>query len=193
MYLCIGLTIAQFLVAPYSLFVSFTLFVALSPPIYIAHLLSFLSIRSICSFLLSLLSSSPLYDIETISSSLNTLYPYCFLRIDLSFILSFFAIDQLLCWYCHLSRPRVVRTSTLTHVVWGFLNTKTYYLLLFAILQHYQSTIPLLFLLVDALLGVTPRVANMLSMYSNALGRALLPSASHGAFTACVRSVYVCM
>merc|ERR1719369_2244875 len=50
----LALSSAQFLIAPYSLFVSFTLAIALAPPIYACHYLSFTLIQStfpILSFL----------------------------------------------------------------------------------------------------------------------------------------------
>merc|ERR1712110_1290111 len=99
----------QFLVAPYSLFVSLALALALCPPIYCCHYL------------------------------VTSLDPYLHISITPMFILAFFTIDQLACLYCHLMTPckQFTVRETLTHVVWGFLNTKTYTLVL---LLHLMSS-----------------------------------------------------
>ena len=58
-----------------------------------------------------------------------------------------------------MSPPR----ETLTHVVWGFLNTKTYTLVVLLHMAGAGVRVPLLVWLVDAKLQLTNRVSTLLS------------------------------
>lgn len=111
----------QFLVAPYSFFVSAALAIALAPPIYASHYIAFSLIQS--TFVLISLAVPPpvLHLAQLIEPSLN-------IPINSYFILGFFIYDQLLCYYVHYYTPskKYDLKETMVHVVWGFLNTKTY-------------------------------------------------------------------
>jgi hypothetical protein len=50
--------VAQFLVAPYSLFVSFALAIALIPPLYASHYLVYYAVRHAVTFISSLTGES---------------------------------------------------------------------------------------------------------------------------------------
>ena len=83
--------------APYSLFVSLALAAALSPPIYCCHYI----VYSLLGAAVTLLTSvSP-----AVAAWLELLDPWLHLTIGPGFILAFFAVDQLLCLYCHLMTP----------------------------------------------------------------------------------------
>ena len=88
----------QFLVAPYSLFVSLALAAALSPPIYCCHYIVYTLLGAAVTLLTSV---SP----PAVAAWLDTLDPWLHLTIGPAFILAFFMVDQLLCLYCHLMTP----------------------------------------------------------------------------------------
>lgn len=152
------LSSAQFLVAPYSLFVSFTLALALAPPIYACHYVSFYLLQSTFS-LLSMVCPPFVVDIA------SSLAPYTYLPIGPSFIAVFFLCDQALCLYCHLCTPSKEFTvrETLIHVVWGFLNTKTYTLVILFHMMNAGVSIPVLIWLLDWQLGLTRKLSDVIS------------------------------
>ena len=84
--------------APYSLFVSLALAAALSPPIYCCHYIVYSLLGAAATLLTSV--SPPL-----VAAWLELLDPWLHLTIGPGFILAFFAVDQLLCLYCHLMTP----------------------------------------------------------------------------------------
>ena len=108
---------AQFLVAPYSLFVSFGLAAALAPQIYLGHYISFALIEGLTSSLGQfILPTSVLSNVQAASSYFN-------LPIGPTFIVAFFVVDQASCLYIHFCTPSKKFTvqETLIHAVWGFL------------------------------------------------------------------------
>ena len=110
-------SLSQFLVAPYSLFVAATQFVALVLPLFLGQVVASAALQLACGALLPR-------------------WLQLHAAIDGRFIALFLAADQALCWYCYLRgsslgpavqfAPRRVAR----HVVFGFLNAKTYALLL---------------------------------------------------------------
>ena len=68
------------------------------------------------------------------------------------FVLFFFLVDQALCVYCHAFTPskKFPLKETLTHVVWGFLNTKTYTLVVLLHMMNAGVTVPLWLWALDA-------------------------------------------
>ena len=107
----------QFLVAPYSLFVSFGLAAALAPQIYMGHYISFALIEGLASSLGQfVLPTSVLSKAQAASSYLS-------LPIGPTFIAAFFVVDQASCLYIHFCTPSKKFTvqETLIHAVWGFL------------------------------------------------------------------------
>ena len=95
----LALSSLQFLVAPYSLFVSLALALALCPPIYCCHYLVY-SLLGAASTAVASLCPQYVTDIVT------ALDPYLHISISPIFILAFFSLDQLACLYCHLMTDR---------------------------------------------------------------------------------------
>merc|ERR1712110_2776 len=151
----------QFLVAPYSLFVSLALALALCPPIYCCHYLVYSLLGAASTAVAGL---CPQYVTDLVTS----LDPYLHISITPMFILAFFTMDQLACLYCHLMTPckQFTVRETLTHVVWGFLNTKTYTLVLLLHLMSSGFRVPLLLWILDWQLGLTQRVSDHLSSHT---------------------------
>merc|ERR1712088_1131629 len=151
---------SQFLIAPYSLFVSMALAVALAPPIYLSHYLSFSLIQGIASIMAAITPESVLY----ITSALQS---YCHLPIGPAFVIGFFLVDQALCVYIHAFTPskKFPLKETLTHVVWGFLNTKTYTLVVLLHMMNAGVTIPLWLWALDAYFQVTQRLSFAISSH----------------------------
>ena len=67
-------------------------------------------------------------------------------------MIGFFLVDQALCVYIHAFTPskKFPLKETLTHVVWGFLNTKTYTLVVLLHMMNAGVTIPLWLWSLDA-------------------------------------------
>ena len=76
-----------------------------------------------------------------------------------AFVICFFLVDQALCVYCHAFTPskKFPLKETLTHAVWGFLNTKTYTLVLLLHMMNAGVTIPLWLWALDAYFQVDRR------------------------------------
>jgi len=154
----LALSSAQFLVAPYSLFVSFTLAVALAPPIYACHYLSFTILQSVLD-IISLVSPPMVLDLA------SYLAPYLYIPIGPVFISLFFIWDQAMCVYCHLCTPskEFSARETMIHAVWGFLNTKTYTLVLLLHMMNAGVAIPVVIWVLDWLLGLTLKLSDVIS------------------------------
>ena len=148
----------QFLIAPYSLFVSLTLAAALAPPIYFCHYIVFTILTSTTTILSELSPAS-------VTQTFDAVSPYLNLAIGPTFILAFFVFDQAICLYCHLMTPckKFTIKETLIHVTWGFLNTKTYTLVVLLHMMNAGVTIPILLWIVDWKLKLTLTVSNLLS------------------------------
>ena len=111
---------AQFVVAPYSLFVSFGLAAALAPQVYLGHYISFALIETLSASLgRFVLPTSVISSVKDFSSYFN-------LPIGPAFIATFFAVDQAACLYVHFCTPskKFTAKETLTHAVWGFLGSE---------------------------------------------------------------------
>ena len=149
----------QFLFAPYSLFVSFALCLALAPPIYLCHYMVFTLLTSLTNLV------SPLLWSLVPDMAMTTIQPWLSVNISPAFIILFFLADQLLCLYCHLMTPckQFTLKETLTHVIWGFLNTKTYTLVLLVHMMQAGVSIPLLLWIIEWKLQLTLTVSTMLS------------------------------
>merc|ERR1712142_595800 len=154
----LAISSAQFLIAPYSLFVSFTLSLALAPPIYLCHYLSFYIIQSLLS-LLTLVTPPLLLDLASYLS------PYLYLPIGPVFICLFFICDQAICLYCHLCTPsrKFTVRETMIHAMWGFLNTKTYTIVILLHMMNAGVCIPVVIWLLDWWLGLTLKLSDIIS------------------------------
>lgn len=140
------LSCAQFLAAPYSLFVAVTQLIALFPAVFAGHWIVFFPLRWASEMLV------PAWLRETLSVSIGT-----------PFILLFFAIDAIICVMCVWYIPgkgtaaRLPASRVLASVVYGFLNCKTYFLVL---LLHSRGTrIDGCVWLIDAIFQLSPRAA----------------------------------
>ena len=107
----------QFLLAPYSWFVSLAYLLTLLPPIYACHYISFFiitSLQSIVAHLTSLILPS------LVMIFLHSVSSYLYLPVTSSFLFLFFYLDQAACFYYHLcSQP--LSKQTLPPIFWGFL------------------------------------------------------------------------
>ena len=74
-------------------------------------------------------------------------------------MIGFFLVDQALCVYIHAFTPskKFPLKETLTHVVWGFLNTKTYTLVVLLHMMNAGVTIPIWLWALDAYFQVDQR------------------------------------
>jgi len=155
----IALSLLQFLVAPYSFFVSFGLAIALGPPIYFSHYLTFNSIEIISNLLQTFCLPT------SITSILAQISPYLELPIGPAFILAFFIFDQGLCFYVHYFTPSKIFTlrETMTHFIWGFLNTKTYTLVIFLHMMNAGVKIPIWIWIIDANFQLTNKLSKIIS------------------------------
>jgi len=160
-YGTLAISALQFVVAPYSLFVSFGMAVALLPPIYMSHYLAFGLIEKSASLLQAYVLPS------FVTSNLSSIAVFMNLPINPAFILVFFIIDQSLCFYIHFFTPSKKFTSqeTLIHAVWGFLNTKTYTIVLLLHMMNSGVTIPIWIWLIDAKFQVTRKISKFVSYH----------------------------
>merc|ERR1712079_536092 len=84
-----------------------------------------------------------------------------------AFVIGFFLADQALCVYCHAFTPskKFPLKETFTHAVWGFLNTKTYTLVVLLHMMNAGVAIPLWLWALDAYFKVTERLAYTVSRH----------------------------
>eukprot|EP00164_Ancoracysta_twista_P008197 GFYU01011783.1.p1 GENE.GFYU01011783.1~~GFYU01011783.1.p1 ORF type:complete len:411 (+),score=76.87 GFYU01011783.1:236-1468(+) len=144
----IFLSCLQFYFAPYSFFVSMTLLVALAPPMYFGHYLTFTGFRLIQPFMPEFMSYS--------------------FTITTEWIILYFVVDQLLCVLCTFWTPEGQPKgfdfkTTMVHVVYGNLNCKTYHLMLLPLLRGVEIDMTLWVL--DALLGISTSLSVVTSHY----------------------------
>jgi hypothetical protein len=145
----LGVSLLQFLFAPYSFFVSFSLLLALGPPHFLSHYILAYAIGA----------ALPL---TTPTARADDLLSF---HLDARFVVMFFVVDFLLCCWCHFdkhTRPDSL-SKTFTHIFFGFLNCKTYYVVLFGVLLRNDFRLRMLPLLIDAAIGATPRLSNFIS------------------------------
>lgn len=118
-----GVSALQFVIAPYSLFVSFTLAFAMGPP----HFIAAYSIN----FGLKWLAEELAVQLPVLQGLGQAAPPT--IAFTTAAIASFFLIDFAVCCYCHFFTDSITYTwrKTGTHMIYGFLNCKTYYCVLF--------------------------------------------------------------
>lgn len=129
----------QFVFLPHSLFVSLAELWVLGPALFLGHFLVAVPLQLACSALLP--------------EALNVSLP-----ITNTFILLFFIIDQALCAACVWRTPAcptapITRARLTQSIVFGFLNCKTYFLLLLLPLRGVG--LPLVPWLLDAWFGIS--------------------------------------
>jgi len=146
---------SQIVFAPYSMFVSAALALAMVPPLYLCHYLSFALIQHLLYFLYN----------SVLFSALPTFLTSASIPINSWFILMFFVVDQLLCFYCHLLTPSKSYPfrKTLVHMIYGFFHTKTFALILLLHLRNAGVQIPLDVWILDSVFGVTDKLYSVIS------------------------------
>ena len=156
----IVLILTQVIVAPYSIFVSFTLACALVFPIYFSHYIFFTILQTLISSTLYLIPA-------TFINHLQFLITFFYLPIGPGFIVVYFFLDMALCFYCHFLHTdnNFSLKKTLIHIAWGFINTKTYSLIILLHAMNAEASIPILIWLLDAYFGVTSRLATAFTDY----------------------------
>lgn len=152
LHLALKLSLLQFVVAPYSFFVSLTMLVALAPPLFVGHYASFVPMRWLANSLLP--------------DALNVAIP-----VTWPFIAAFFVVDQGLCSLCLVWTPdgpsdrgKSVQ-QVLASVVYGFFNCKTYFLVLLCLLRAGGAQLHMGVWALDAALGISQMIARLVSKY----------------------------
>lgn len=156
-YLTILISTLQFLLLPYSLIVSLSKLIEISYNIFLGYFIYF-------PFSYFLMTTSELIKTNKISLIFN--YSW---KINNEFILFFFLIDFLICCVFTFFTPRgktkQFPLSRITQsIIFGFLNTKTYYLILLFLLRG--AKIPIFLWLIDAFFQISE---NLISKIQNIL------------------------
>mmetsp|Transcript_4123 Transcript_4123/g.12916 ORF Transcript_4123/g.12916 Transcript_4123/m.12916 type:complete len:444 (-) Transcript_4123:89-1420(-) len=138
----------QYVIAPCSFFVSLTMFIALAPPLFLGHYAVWSGLQGLSAALLPwwLRPSVP---------------------INMPFILLVLGLDQGLCVWLTQKTPtgpaEAVPPSTLfKHCWYGFLNCKTYELLILLCARAFGCRVDLAVWLLDARFGLSARAAAFL-------------------------------
>ena len=140
----------QFAVMPFSLVISTVQLIALSPALFAGYLLIYYPLELLC----------------------NAVFPaavveFFTLEVTNAFVGVFFIVDFIACAYCVFSTPGNGKSAPMpprrlaTSVVYGFLNCKTYFLVL--LLHSRGLRIHGLVWLLDGMLGLSPKVAGWIS------------------------------
>ena len=140
-WVALTLLAAQLVVAPLSLVPAVSTLVALAQPMFVGHYVVY-----------------PL-----LSTAIGGMADPLLVAIDNRFILAFVVVDQLLCLLCLFWNPggtpaAVTRKQITRSVLYGFVNCKTYNLILFGLLRG--SKVDVLVLALDGALGLTGRVCD---------------------------------
>lgn len=125
----------QFIVAPYSGFVSFALLAAYVPTFYIPILISSLMLKSLCHII------GLVFMIE----------------ISYTFITILVLFDLLLCFYTSYQKNAMGVTKWWLHFVYGFFNCKTGFIL-YMLLIH-ETEFNVFVLLLDYMFGITKKLS----------------------------------
>lgn len=143
--LALLLSMAQYVVAPCSLFVSCAMFMALAPPLFLGHYAVWGMLQGLSSALLPwwLQPSMP---------------------INLPFIVLLMVLDQGICYRLTAATPMGVAEplpagTLFKHCWYGFLNCKTYELLILLCARSWGCRINLAVWLIDAYFGLSQRAA----------------------------------
>ena len=146
LYLTVLISLLQFVALPYSFFVAFAKIIELFPPLFMSSMLVFPILQYIKSFV------APQF--------------YYTITINNNFIICFFLIDQILCLICTFITPRgkTVQMTTeriLKSVFFGFINTKSYFLVLLFLLRGVNLS--LFVWIFDAILNISGRISQFMN------------------------------
>ena len=151
----LSLCALQFVFMPYSLFISLAGIIYLSPDMFVTYLILYKPLKIVCEWVFP----QSILDMTT-------------LPIDYTFITAFFVVDFLVClvmttFWIGTAQGRPAATTSksriLKSVVYGFLNCKTYFLILLLHCRGYGLKIHGMVWLVDMLLGLSRRSAHFVS------------------------------
>ena len=143
--LVILISLLQIVIVPFSLIISAFMFIALFPPMFFNHVVSSLILEQIVPKILSF-----------------------YITINYQFIFLFLLIDQILCLFCMKKSIIFKKKELLKHIFYGFLNCKTYNLLLLFTL--YGTKINVTIWLIDAIFSLSERLVYFVN-YSQILSQ----------------------
>jgi hypothetical protein len=140
-------SLLQFIIMPFSLSVSILKLVELAPTLFFANLITFPMINSILTQILP-----------------NHFNPY--ITISNLFIILFFSIDTFLCLVCMYNNPNgpvksLGRDRVAKSVFYGFINTKSYFLILFLLLRGLKM--PVFAWILDAVFNLSGGISDLLN------------------------------
>ena len=156
----VALSALQFVLAPHSLFVAVTQALALLPPLFVGPVLVAIAGGTLADSVRSAVGAAAALDCASWGK----------LRVTYSFVVIFFAVDQLVCATCFWSgtgpkgptaRARVSARKLATHVAFGFVNAKTYTLVLLLLMASRGVQLDLLVWAVDARLGLSTQLCDI--------------------------------
>jgi len=146
---CLALLLStlQYIIAPCSFFVSLAMFVALATPLFLGH-------YAVWGFL------------QPLSSALLPWWAQPSVPINLAFIVVLIALDQFLCLWLTVKTPSgnaapLSAKTLFNHCWYGFLNCKTYELLILFCARSWGCRINLLVWLLDAHFGLSKRASEI--------------------------------
>lgn len=155
LFITFSLCALQFLFMPYSFFVSLAGIVYLSPDMFVTYMVLYKPLQIMCDWAIP----QSILDNVTIS-------------IDYTFIIWFFTMDFLVClvmtvFWIGAAQGRPASNTSVSRIfksmVYGFLNCKTYFLILLLHCRGYGLKINGAVWLVDMLLGLSRRSAHYVS------------------------------
>jgi sterol desaturase/sphingolipid hydroxylase (fatty acid hydroxylase superfamily) len=171
--LAVALSALQFAVAPMSLFVAATQFVALCTPLMLGTVAAAAAPQAAAAAARAAAAAVLPPSLQPAAASLLQL------RVDGAFIAVFFALDQLQCAACYFNwfegdegggggrrslsgkgptRPVTSARKLAAHVLFGFANSKTYTLVLLLLMRAARCDIDLLAWALEARLGLGARL-----------------------------------
>ena len=166
-YLCLFVSSLQFIIAPYSLFVATSFFIAVLNDLILGHYISM--------FLISWIANIAFGGIDIQNSTIGQ---YFYIPITANFIVVFLIVDQILC-YIATNLPtgggvpqKISWSKMMKHAAYGFINCKTYQILLLSYLCNFGNNensfyyINIWILLIDYIFGLSKKISIMLSKAS---------------------------
>jgi hypothetical protein len=137
------MSVIQFMILPYSFFVSLAKLIELFPPLFMSSMLVFPCLEYLKSLIMA--------DFLDYTLTINN-----------NFIMIFFAIDQILCLICTFATPRgksapMTFQRVMKSVFFGFINTKSYFFILLFLLRGVK--ISLFVWVLDAALNISGRIS----------------------------------
>ena len=110
-----------------------------------------------------LVLSSLLIIPASLLDQLHWAFPFQHLQVGGYFISAYFLFDIVLCFYCHFIyyENKYSSRKTIKHIAWGFINAKSYALLILLFASNMAIPVPMVTWLIDAYLGVTGKLARM--------------------------------